>query len=110
MASPLETVKARFGTKEALVEKVLPLLDRQAEETEAALRDRLLRVSNTKLLRLLAQEESLRKDFGSRDALADKVTVLSTGGRLDPDLRARLGKQSTGRLLSRHAVLARRKG
>ncbi len=108
MASPLQIIKNRFGSKEALVDKVMPLLDRNADETDAGFRDRLLRVSNNKLLRLLEQEETVRRDFGTRAVLADKLTLLSTGGLMDADLRARLGKQSTGRLLGRYSVLARK--
>jgi hypothetical protein len=99
MASPLQTVKSRFGSKEALVEKVAPLLDRKPDETEAELRERLLRVSNKKLLRLLAREEELRARFGSREALVDQVTQ-QRAGRDDADLKKKLQGHSTGRLLS----------
>lgn len=99
MASPLQTVKSRFGSKEALVDKVAPLLDRKPDETEAELRERLLRVSNKKLLRLLAREEELRARFGSREALLDQVTQ-QRAGRDDADLKKKLAGHSTGRLLS----------
>jgi hypothetical protein len=108
MASPLQIIKDRFGSKEALVDKVLPLLDRNEGETDTDFRERLLRVSNNKLLRLLEQEETLRRDFGTRAALADKLTLLSTGGLMDADLNKRLAQQSTGRLLGRYSVLARK--
>ena len=99
MASPLQTVKSRFGSKEALVDKVAPLLDRRPEETEAELRERLLRVSNKKLLRLLERAEDFGARFGSRDALADAITQ-TRAGRADAAYKSKLLGHTTGRLLS----------
>lgn len=101
MATPLQTVKSRFGSKEALVDALLPLVDRQADESEAELRERLVRVSNKKLLRLLERGETLKARFGSRDALIEQV-VTQRAGRADADLAKKLSGQTTGRLLSLH--------
>ena len=102
MASPLQTVKTRFGSKEALVDKVAPLLDRRPEETEAELRERLLRVSNKKLLRLLDRAEDFGARFGNREALADAITQ-QRAGRADADYKKKLLGHTTGRLLSLHS-------
>lgn len=101
MATPLQTVKSRFGSKEALVDVVLPLVERRTDESEAELRERLLRVSNQKLLRLVDRSETLKARFGSREALIEKIVQARTG-HADADLTAKLAGQSTGRLLSQH--------
>ena len=64
-------------------------------------------MSNAKLLRLLEREEILRSKFGSREALADQITEQKAG-RADADLRAKLLRQSTGRLLSMHKAAKKR--
>lgn len=99
MSSPLHTVKTEFGSKEALVEKLTPLLDRDADESEEEFKDRLLRVSNRKLLRLWSREQDLRSRFGSRESLVDQIVEM-TGG--DADNRRKLLEKSTGQLLSLH--------
>lgn len=101
MATPLQTVKSRFGSKEALVDVLLPLVERRPDESEAELRERLVRVSNKKLLRLLERGETLKARFGSREALIEQV-VQQRAGRADADLAKKLGGQTTGRLLSLH--------
>ena len=101
MASPLQTVKSRFGSKEALVDKVAPLLDRRPEETADELRERLMRVSNKKLLRLLERAEDISARFGGRDALADAITQ-QRAGREDAAYKNKLLGHTTGRLLSMH--------
>jgi len=99
MSSPLHTVKKDFGSKDALVDKLMPLLDRDADESEEEFKDRLMRVSNRKLLRLWSREQDLRSRFGSREALVDQIVEM-TGG--DADNRRKLLDQGTGQLLSIH--------
>lgn len=109
MSTPNQTVKSEFGTKETLVDKLVPLLDRGAEESEADFRERLLHVSNAKLLRLWEREQDLRKSFGSREGLVDAIVQLRAAGQKpDADYRRRILTFTTGRLLSMHAGLARR--
>lgn len=104
MANPLQNVKDQFGGKEELVEKLAPLLDRGPDESEADFKDRLSRVSNKKLLRLLGREELLRDRFGSREALVDDIVASRTDGKGDADLRRKLLGLSTGRLLALRGV------
>ena len=106
MAAPLHTVKTQFGSKEDLVNKLAPLLDKQAEEDEAQFKDRLMRVSNRKLLRLLQRENEVRERFGSREKLVDTVVGLKSG---DAAYRVKALSLSNGRLLSMHKGLARKK-
>ncbi len=108
MATPNQTVKSEFGSKEALVDKLVPLLDRKADESDAAFRERLLHVSNAKLLRLWQREQSLRSKHGSRESLVDKIVELRAGGqKADADYRKKILGLSTGRLLSLHDGFAR---
>ncbi len=99
MSTPLHTVKEQFGSKEALVAQVMPLLTRDDDESDAEFQDRLMRVSNKKLLRLLERETQLKDQFGTREALVDQI-VQARLGRDDADLKSKLLGYSTGRLLS----------
>ena len=108
MASPLHTVKARFGSKEDLVSKLAPLLDRGADESETDFRERLLRVSNRKLVKLWEREQSLRGKFQSREGLVDAILGLESPGKVDQDRRRKLLALGTGRLLALHDTQARR--
>ena len=107
MATPLETVKNQHGSKANLVNTLLPLLDRDADETEAEFKERLSLVSNAKLLRLLARTKSVKDGFGSREVLADKIVALSGG---DADFKNKIMGFTTGRLLDMHKVLSRKVG
>lgn len=107
MATPLETVKKQFGSKESLVSRLVPMLDRPSDETDDNFTERLLRVSNKKLLKLLDREQTVREKFGSREALVDRIVSLRFG-RADADYRRKISGYSTGRLLSMHAGLARK--
>ena len=108
MSTPLHTVKDKFGSKEALVDKLVPLLDRREDESDAEFKERLLRVSNRKLLRLLDRVESVRDRFGSRDKLVDSIIELKgVKGQNADDQRRSLTGQGTGRLLSAHWGLTR---
>ena len=108
MDTPLQKIKSEFGSKEALIEKLIPLLDRGADESEAEFRGRMIRVSNAKLLRLWAREKVLRDGFGSREALVDKIVELKFAGRNpDADFRRKILGFPTGKLLSIQSGLVR---
>ena len=99
MSTPLHTVKEQFGSKEALVAKLAPILERGADESDADFKERLPRVSNRKLLRLLERQEELSNGAGSREVLVDQIVTAKIGGQ-DAKLKAKLMGYSTGRLLS----------
>ncbi len=105
MATPLHTVKSEFGSKESLVGKLMPLLDRQPDEDEAEFKERLMHVSNRKLLNLWQREQSLRSDHGTRETLVDTLVKMRSG---DADLRKKLLGLSIGRLLDQHQNLSRK--
>lgn len=108
MSTPLHTVKDKFGSKETLVDKLLPLLDRGEDESDEEFKERLMRVSNRKLLRLLDRANAVRERFGSRNKLVDSIIELrgTTGPQADAQ-RNTLTAQGTGRLLSTHWGLTR---
>lgn len=99
MATPLHTVKEKFGSKEQLVGQLVGLVQKSDEETDSDLNERLMRVSNRKLLVLHERETALKEKFGDRTKLVSAL-VLKQAGRADADLTAKLTQYSTGRLLS----------
>lgn len=100
--SPLQQVRDQFGSKEALVEKLLPLVDRfDSEESDAEFAHRLGTASNKQLLRMWKTEEIVKEQFGSRDALTDKI-VQAKFGKDNPDYAAALGRLTKARLLDLH--------
>jgi hypothetical protein len=98
MSTPLHTVKEQFGSKEALVGQLMPLLDKEEGESESEFKERLLRVSNRMLLRLWNRQQSLTSTYGNREGLID--AIVSTDSKNEASLRAKLGGYSTGRLLN----------
>ncbi len=102
MATPLQTVKSQFESKQALVSKLLPLLDRPEGEDNTVFEQRLLRVSNKKLLTLWTRAQTTKESFGSKDALIAQVTELKGSGA------KKIAGMSTGRLLSMHKSLSRK--
>ena len=98
MSTPLHTVKDQFGSKEALVDQLMPLLEKDEGESESEFKERLLRVSNRMLLRLWNREQTLKSAYGSRDALIDAIVAKSTQN--EASLKGKLAGFSTGRLLN----------
>ena len=119
-ASPLQQVIDRFGdkdasdrtearreAKDALIKAV------QAFVTKGDLLDDdfseggLERLSNKKLLKLLDVAEKVEADFGSRDALIDKLLELE-GRTKDAGYREHLEKDRLPALFARYETLARK--
>ena len=106
MATYLEQMKERFGSKEALVNQLAPKLEREDDESKEGHRRRLMRVSNRKLLRLWAQQEAVGA-LGGRDTLARKVTELQYQGNCPEGPLARNQARPMGYLLDRYQSLSR---
>src|SRR5690348_13907224 len=85
--SPLERVKAEFGDKEKLVDRVLGALGGEAGGTTRA---KLLAASNKKLLRLLEVATTL-KDKGGAEGLA-QAAARAIGKAKDQAYIAKLAK------------------
>jgi hypothetical protein len=105
--SPLEKVK-EAGGKDKLVEKIMGMIDRGAEEGDA-LKARLLTASNKQLLRLAKVSETVRSKYGSTEKLAESVAT-AMGRAKDADYVRRLGEYMPARLLDMAQALARRAG
>ena len=98
MSTPLHTVKEQFGSKEALVGQLIPLLEKDEGERETEFKERLLRVSNRMLLRLWNREQTLKSAYGDRAGLIDAIVKASAQN--EDSLRTKLAGYSTGRLLN----------
>lgn len=96
--SPLQIVRAQYGSKEKLAEKVLAILDQPEEEEKEAFQHRVHTMSNTKLLRLLQSHETLTAKHGSREALVDKIVKARFPGG-NGDYARKIGNYSIPRLL-----------
>lgn len=103
--SPLQQVRDQFGSKQELVERLLPLVDRlQADEGDAEFARRLGTASNKQLLRMWAVEAAVKEKFGSRDGLLDAV-VKAKFGKENSEYRTALTRLTKARLLDLHRQL-----
>jgi hypothetical protein len=93
---PFARMKALYGTKDKLVEKIAGSLATDGED-EGALKDRLLKASNAQLLKLAAVAEQVKKTYGSRDKLVDAL-VKALNRAKDQPFVAKLGTFSLPRL------------
>jgi phospholipase/lecithinase/hemolysin len=111
MATPKQKLEAKFESKEKLVSQLLPYLEAAAGESKEAHQARLLRISNTKLLRLATRVEKL-KAAGGKNVLAQKLTELQVGPKAsekEKTDRTRKNQSLTlGQLLDQHKYAARR--
>jgi hypothetical protein len=93
---PFARMKALYGSKDKLVEKLAGSLATDGED-EGALKDRLLKASNQQLLKLANVAEQVKKQYGSRDKLVDAVTKVLNRAKDQPFV-AKLGTFSLPRL------------
>lgn len=98
MSSPLAIVKEKFGSKDKLVDKIVDLLAKDAEESKDDMRKRLLGVANQKLLHLHQVATTTQEKYGSHDKLVE-ATAGALGVSKDKDQVAKLGQYSDARLL-----------
>lgn len=103
--SPLQQVRDEFGSKEALAEKLIPMLDARDEESPDDFARRIKTASNKQLLKIWRVENRVKAEFGSRDALLDKIVDLRFGTAND-DYRNRLDRYTNARLLDIHRGLS----
>jgi hypothetical protein len=95
--TPLQQVNDQHGGKEKLVDKLLGLIER-GEEAKDELRTRLLRSSNTQLLRLHKVSTAVKEQFGGKEKLVDAVLGLMKKAK-DTDYRDKLLTYTPARLL-----------
>jgi hypothetical protein len=100
--SPLQIVKDQFGSREKLVEALVPMVDaHHGDSGKAEIRSRLMGLSNQKLLRLYRVEQAVRERFGDRDKLVQHLLDArkEAGLTADEDLKAKLDTRSKAQLL-----------
>jgi hypothetical protein len=95
--SPLARVKAEFGGKDKLVDKIVGLLGSTDDEPKDEMRRRLLGAANKKLIRLHGIATEL-KQHGGHDKLAS-AAAAGLGRAKDKDYVEKLSTYSAGRLL-----------
>lgn len=106
-STPLALVKERFGDKEKLVAAVQKLATSELWLDRVSDAKGLGRVSNAKLLRLLASLEDAKKRFGSRDKLIAAIAELESRAK-DDGFKARLAKYPLPRLIDLHDAAKKR--
>jgi hypothetical protein len=104
--SPLARVKADFGGKDKLVDKIVGLLGSD-DEPKDDMRRRLLGAANKKLIRLHTVATELKAAGGKDAAAAAAATEMGRGK--DKDYVAKLGTYSSARVLDMLTVAKRRK-
>ena len=97
--SPLAKVKRVFGTKEKLVDSLVAQIAKDnQDESEEALKQRLLKVSNQKLLRLANTLKVVGEKHGGKEQLVGKLGA-ARGKAKDQDYMAKLSKLSLHQLV-----------
>ncbi len=104
--SPLQTIKDTHGSKDALIGKVLPLIDKLPDESDDECKKRLAHVANRKLLHLLALGEKA-KELGGRDGMVKTIAELK-GQPKDNEYTDRLKLMSLGQLVDQVSTLKRK--
>ncbi len=95
--TPLQAVKRLYGNKEKLIDSVVDVA-RGASEEAAEVKDRLVSVSNRKLLKLASVGKSIKDKYGTRDKLVASLSG-SLGKAKDKDYVEKLKGMSSARLL-----------
>ncbi len=100
--TPLQEVQKSFESRTKLVETLAEMVDRQqGDDSPEAVKSRLMRLSNRRLLRLYQVEQKVRERFGDRDKLVEHiVSARKTAGlTADAHFQSKLGSYSKARLL-----------
>ncbi len=93
---PLARMKALYGSKDKLVDKIAGAIATDGED-EGALKGRLLKASNQQLLKLAAVADAVKKTYGGRDKLVEAL-VKALNRAKDKDYVAKLSSFSLPRL------------
>lgn len=104
--TPLQAVKRLYGNKDKLIETVVEVA-RGAGEEAAEVKDRLVTVSNQKLLRLASVGKSIKDKYGSKDKLVASLSS-AMGKAKDKDYVEKLKSFSSARLLDMMKATERR--
>lgn len=109
--SPAQLVKQDFGSKKELAAKVMPLIEKNSEETEESFKTRIQTLSNKKLLKLYRIGTEVSEKFQTKDALVEAVykNAHLDSGKVDQDYMNKLKTFSLGRLLDMNKYYRRNK-
>jgi hypothetical protein len=94
--SPKAALAAK-GSKESVVAGLVPALSREGESADQ-LKTTLMKVSNSKLLRLVSVVDTVNKKFGNRAKLIDAIASAKKAGK-DKVYVAKLGTMALPQLL-----------
>lgn len=104
--TPVQAMKRLYGNKDKLIESVVEVA-RNAGEEAGEVKDRLVAVSNAKLLRLAEVGKTIKDKYGSRDKLVDSLSA-AMGKAKDKDYVEKLKTYSPSRLLDMMKAAERR--
>lgn len=103
--TPVEEVRQRFGSKEALAKQLLKVVDKDDDVDDAEFERRIMTASNRQLLRLYEVSEIIKGRFGSKKNLVDAIVKAKFPKGNDP-YRDKLMTLPSTRLLDLHRSLA----
>ncbi len=107
--TPLQEVKQKFESKQALVDKLVDGLDKPEGVGKDEWKKALLKASNTKLLKLHGNMTVVKEQFGSKDGLVDAICGIKFQGRnVDKDYKSKIASLSLGRLIDLQRSLKRK--
>lgn len=96
--TPKQKVEKQFGSKSALVDKILAMYD-----APDGSRAKLMQTANSKLVTHLHNTERMQKQFGTRDGTITAILALRYPKGNAPDgEKAKLEKFSPWRLMDAH--------
>ena len=104
--TPLSTVKRVYGSKDKLVDAVIDTAKAVGDDTSDA-KDRLLSISNKKLLRLAEVGKEVKEKYGNRDKMVSAIAT-ALGRAKDNDYVEKLKTFSTARLADMARVAERK--
>jgi hypothetical protein len=94
--SPMQVVKATFGSKSGVVDQILTAINDSTPETRA----RLMRCSNAKLLKHHLHATRMAKKFGTKDGLVEAICKAKFPGQVAPaEYKSKIADYSPWRLM-----------
>jgi len=101
--TPMQQVKAQFGSKSGIVDAILTAIDDSSPETRA----KLMRVSNQRLLRHHHLTARMQKEFGGKGALVAAICKAKFGASAVPAAyKDKLAAESAWKLMDLYRQFA----
>ena len=100
--SPMQTVKDKFGGRANLVSQLVSMVDKMnGDDSDDAVRSRLMGLTNKKLLRLYAVEQKVRERFGDKAKLVQHILDArkAAGHTADETYKAKISAFPKARLM-----------